>query len=75
MPTTVMPIKQQGSSTYQDLNAGQTDLFLTKLTDKLSQNIRDEVRKELALSTCNQDMREAVSSKMESYLEAELGTQ
>lgn len=57
------------SSRDQDRN---DDLFLNKLTEKLSTHIRDEVRKELQGNFCGEDMRDVVSDKMESYLQGEL---
>ena len=52
----------------------ETDIFLHRLTDKLTEHIRDEVMKEMQISMRNVDVRETVAEKMDSYLEAELST-
>ena len=52
----------------------ENDDFIDKLTAKLARNLKDEVRKELQMTTHSVDVRDAISEQMTSYLEAELGT-
>lgn len=64
------------SSTQTNYKSPYTDsdLFLSKLTDKLTVHIREEIQKELANSISSNEVRDSVSSKMDSYLSAELST-
>ena len=56
------------------VTAENTDHFLNKLTEKLTSHIREEIKKEMSTTIHNEDIRETVASKMDSYLQAELGT-
>jgi hypothetical protein len=51
-----------------------TDVFLNRITERLAQNIRSEVQRELQMSTQSDNVRDAISERMESFLQAELGT-
>lgn len=66
----------KASSTQSNYKAPYTesDLFLSKLTDKLTAHIREEIQKELSNSISSHEVRDSVSSKMDSYLSAELST-
>jgi hypothetical protein len=60
--------------TYKVANHPHFPPTSLQLTDKLAVHIREEVKKEMRTSFYTPDLREAVAGKMESYLEAELGT-
>jgi hypothetical protein len=64
---------QQPTSGAASAEAGN-DEFIDKLTQKLSRNIRDEVKRELAMTTHSSDIRDAIAEQMSGYLVAELGT-
>jgi hypothetical protein len=54
-------------------NAAGTDAILHRLTDKLTEHIRHELKREMQ-NMSSADVRDTVAEKMESYLEAELST-
>lgn len=51
-----------------------SDEFIDKLTQKLSHSIREEVKRELSMTTHSPEVRDVISEQMQSYLAAELGT-
>ncbi|KAJ1406632.1 hypothetical protein B484DRAFT_436672, partial [Ochromonadaceae sp. CCMP2298] len=55
------------------LSGRETDLFLHRITDKLTAHIREEVMREMGSMNAT-DVRQSVAEKMESFLEAELST-
>ena len=62
----------KGASTKQSTSSmmsahEQSEEFISKLTDKLSKNIRQEVQRELSLSTHSADVRDVLSEKMERF--------
>lgn len=59
------------SSSYQSNGA---EMFLDKLTEKISLQIRDHVKKEMQDTLQSRDVRESVVQRMESFLQAELNT-
>ena len=61
------------SSHGKSKNSNETDYFLHKLTDKLTEHIRGEMKRELQ-NLKSVDVRETMSEHMESFLEAELST-
>eukprot|EP01038_Epipyxis_sp_PR26KG_P009337 gene9337-12581_t len=72
-----MTLKRSSAET-----AESTDMFLSRLTEKLTVHIRDEVKREMEQSLLElgdndrrgEGLREAVASKMEDFLQAELGS-
>jgi hypothetical protein len=66
------------SSSYNraggDSGGNNNEEFIDKLTQKLARNIREEVQRELSMTTHSVDVRDAISEHMSSYLAAELGT-
>lgn len=51
-----------------------TDEFISKLTTKLTRNIREEVQHIMATSTHTDEVRSVLNEKMDQYLQGELGT-
>ena len=66
--------KKSGVKSSSSASAKETDIFLHRLTDKLTEHIRDEVKKEMQMSIMSVDVRDTVAEKMDSYLEAELSS-
>jgi hypothetical protein len=67
------PSVRSPDKSQQPRGAGGTDAILHRLTDKLTEHIRHELKREMHSMSCA-DVRETVAEKMESYLEAELST-
>lgn len=67
------------SSSYNNSAASQrdsegTDLFLNKLTDRLTSHIRDEIRREM-IGTINADsVKASISDRIDGYLQSELSS-
>lgn len=68
------PHKTFNKTALPSSSNNETDVFLHRLTDKLTVHIRDEMKKEMQMNMRNTDVRETVAEKMDSYLEAELST-
>eukprot|EP00602_Paraphysomonas_sp_CaronLab_P008744 CAMPEP_0185035806 /NCGR_PEP_ID=MMETSP1103-20130426/27822_1 /TAXON_ID=36769 /ORGANISM="Paraphysomonas bandaiensis, Strain Caron Lab Isolate" /LENGTH=327 /DNA_ID=CAMNT_0027573065 /DNA_START=22 /DNA_END=1005 /DNA_ORIENTATION=- len=66
-----------GSTSDHSHGAGMLthdEMLLNKLTERIAVSIRDEVRKEISCGAGSSELREAMTSKLDQYLESELHT-